>query len=225
MECPSPSQVVAIRIAELRTASGLTRKQLAERVSRYLTEDEAWTETVVVNVEGRAGRKLRAVTPNELVALNRVFGVSVISLMLPSDLDQPIKIGQLPLPFLPEEFGWLTFHIPAHHIRAGQLDVFADEVGYFAYKRQIERIHETIEDTGASLEEAMLKAKEDADPDIREFFSNPSVNAASVKKWLKRWKIEQLDPFDEKRAALEAELSEIERQMEIIRRDFGGVDS
>jgi transcriptional regulator with XRE-family HTH domain len=86
---PTPSDVVAGRVREVRRKRGLTVAQLAERCAELGMP--GLTEQAIYNLEaGRAdkqGRRRRAVTVDELLALSLALDVAPVHLLVSPDTD------------------------------------------------------------------------------------------------------------------------------------------
>ncbi len=78
------SQVVADNLTRARELRGLTKAEIAERLSRFTGSN--WTQATVAQAEGSvSGQRVRQFTANELVALARTFDLPVIFFFLPPD--------------------------------------------------------------------------------------------------------------------------------------------
>lgn len=85
----TPSDVVAKRVREIRRKHGLTVAQLAQRCAELGMPE--LTSQAIYNLEAgrkdRQGRRRRAVTVDELLALAAVLDVAPVWLLVPADDD------------------------------------------------------------------------------------------------------------------------------------------
>lgn len=105
----TPDDVVATNVLQLRQARGWSRRELAERVNRYLGSD-AWSRYVVLDVEGQRSGRQRTVSPTELAALARAFGISALGLMIPQEGEVVEFAGDR---WSRDDFALTVFHLPS----------------------------------------------------------------------------------------------------------------
>src|SRR5260370_36781588 len=110
---PTPSDVVAARVREVRGKRGLTVAQLAERCAAIGAPQI--TVQAIYKIEGQresATRPPRQVTVDELLALAAALNVAPASLLVHPDDIEPYSVTGAVIRVAPEVRQWIRGEVP-----------------------------------------------------------------------------------------------------------------